>query len=247
MRRRTLIKGLAALAPAIGIGNALAQGPGSAAKTCRLITQDITGPYAVDSVPLRSNIVEDQAGTPLTLNFQVMDTFTCQPLAGAMVSIWHANAEGLYSGVENTMLSADMKPAGDRIDTRGQSFLRGMQITDADGRASFRTIYPGWYYPRPTHAHVVVTPPDFGEVATTQLYFPNEVCDVAYLAEPYAHRGANPDRSDPSKDSPADSSDAGDLWLDLNKQGDGYVANHNLGVTFYGDNFGELTDFYRQS
>jgi hypothetical protein len=39
--------------------------PPPAARTCRLITQDIAGPYAVDGVPMRADITEGQAGTPL--------------------------------------------------------------------------------------------------------------------------------------------------------------------------------------
>jgi hypothetical protein len=38
---------------------------------------------------------------------------------------------------------------------------------------------------------------------------------------------------------------AGDLWLNLKKTGDGYQAAHELGVVFYGDMFGPLTDHYR--
>ena len=51
MDRRTLLKGLAALAPVMGVRSVLADHhkKGSLpAKTCRLITQDITGPYMVD-------------------------------------------------------------------------------------------------------------------------------------------------------------------------------------------------------
>jgi protocatechuate 3,4-dioxygenase beta subunit len=93
----------------------------------------------------------------------------------------------------------------------------------------------------------VVVPPDYGEVLTTQLYFPDETCDQAYQAEPYAARGPNPARTDPRADSPTDSSDAEDLWLDLHRDGAGWVAAHNLGVTFYGQEFGDLPSFYRQS
>jgi len=247
MKRRTLIKGLAALAPAAGIGRLVAQEAPGAASTCRLITPDIAGPYAVENVPVRADITEGQAGTPLQLEFRVVDSFKCAPLAGALVSIWHANAEGLYSGVQNIMLSADQNSTGERIDTRGQTFLRGLQKTDADGRVRFATIFPGWYFPRPVHAHVVVVPPDYGEVMTTQLYFPDATCDLAFQAGPYAARGPNPARTDPSTDSPGDSSDAADLWLDLQRDGDGWVARHTIGVTFYGDEFGELPALYRQS
>jgi len=250
MKRRTLITGLAALAPVTGIGRLVAnESPGAsgAARTCRLITQDIRGPYGVDNVPVRADIREGQAGVPLRLDFLVVDSSSCAPLAGALVSIWHANAAGLYSGVENVMLSADEHSTGERIDMRGQMFLRGVQESDAEGRVRFTTIFPGWYYPRPVHAHVLVAPPDYGEVTTTQLYFPDADCDAAYRAEPYAARGPNPARRDASMDSPGDSSDAPDLWLDLRRDGDGWAAAHTLGVTFYGDEFGELPAFYRQS
>jgi protocatechuate 3,4-dioxygenase beta subunit len=240
--------GLAALAPLAGAKRAFAETPVSdAARTCQLISQDIAGPYRTADVPIRADIATGQVGTPLSLNFQVIDSFECQPIAGAKVSIWHCNAEGLYSGVNNLMLSADGKSAGSAVDTRDQNFLRGTQITDAEGRVTFKTIYPGWYYPRATHAHIMVFPPDFGEVATTQLYFPDDVCDQAYQAEHYAHRGPNPVRTDPTVHSPGDGTDEGDLWLDLRRDGGGYVADHNLGVTFYGKNFGELPEFYRQS
>jgi protocatechuate 3,4-dioxygenase beta subunit len=161
MDRRALIKGLAALAPMLSASRLFAETPtGDATKSCRLITQDIAGPYRTADVTLRSDITDGQVGTPLTLNFQVVDTFGCQPLEGALVSIWHANAGGLYSGVQNVMLGVEMAPEGGAIDTTGQNFLRGTQRTDSDGRVTFSTIFPGWYRPRPTHAHIMVFPPD---------------------------------------------------------------------------------------
>jgi protocatechuate 3,4-dioxygenase beta subunit len=247
MDRRALIKGLAALAPMLGASRLFAETPkGDATKSCRLITQDIAGPYRTADVPLRSDITAGQPGTPLTLNFQVVDSFRCQPLAGALVSIWHANAGGLYSGVRNVMLGAGMAPEGGAIDTTDQNFLRGTQQTDSDGRVTFNTIFPGWYRPRATHAHIMVFPPDYGEVATTQLYFPDQVCDLAYQGEHYAKRGPNPIRTDPKAFSPNDGTDAEDLWLDLRRTANGFEASHQLGVTFYGGMFGELPEFYRQ-
>jgi protocatechuate 3,4-dioxygenase beta subunit len=247
MDRRALIKGLAALAPLLGARRLMAETPaGDATKSCRLITQDLAGPYRTKDVPQRSDITGGQPGTPLTLNFQVVGSFSCQPLEGALVSIWHANASGLYSGVRNVMLGPDMTPEGGAIDTTADNFLRGIQRTDSQGRVTFKTIYPGWYRPRATHLHVMVSPPDYGEVATTQLYFPDEVCDVAYQGEHYAKRGPNPIRTDPKAYSPTDGTDAWDLWLDLRQTAEGFEASHQLGVTFYGGMFGELPDFYRQ-
>ena len=40
--------------------------------------------------------------------------------------------------------------------TDQETFLRGVQITDASGRVAFETIYPGWYQGRDTHIHLQV-------------------------------------------------------------------------------------------
>ncbi len=253
MQRRSLITGLAALAG--GLAGAFnprrlfaQESTGSAlgAGACQLTTHDVTGPFHVDAYPDASNIIAGQAGVPLTLNFQVINVMTCEPLPGARVIIWHSNNEGIYSGVVNVPLAADGRPTGERLDHTGDNFHRGMQTTDENGRAQFVTAFPGWYFPRETHIHLKVLPPDFGEEATTQLYFTNEICDEVYAREGYKHRGPNPTRVSPGDPSPLFSTEAGDLWLDIRKDGDGYVADKELGVVFYGGMFGPLTDYYKQ-
>jgi uncharacterized protein (TIGR03437 family) len=42
------------------------------------------------------------------------------------------------------------------VNTSGQKFLRGYQITDSNGQVQFTTIYPGWYSGRTIHIHVRV-------------------------------------------------------------------------------------------
>jgi protocatechuate 3,4-dioxygenase beta subunit len=37
-----------------------------------------------------------------------------------------------------------------------QTYLRGIQTTDASGQVHFTTIYPGWYQGRATHIHIEV-------------------------------------------------------------------------------------------
>lgn len=249
MQRRKLIAGLAGLAGGLSLSRLQAQenAPSAiGAGSCKLITQDVTGPFHIDHYPDRSNIIGGQKGVPLTLNFQVIDVMTCQPLPGANVIIWHANSEGYYSGVENLLLNADGTAQTEKLDLREENFHRGLQTSDDQGRVQFVTSFPGWYFPRTTHLHLKVYPPDFGEEATTQLYFRNEICDEVYATEDYRHRGPNPTRRSPGDESPIFSFNASDLWLNIEKTGEGYRANHELGVIFYGKMFGDLPDSYRQ-
>ena len=80
---------------------------------------------------------------PLTLKVRVIDVKRCRPLHSAAVDIWHCDAGGLYS---------DEASNG----TAGQTYLRGVQLTNKKGWATFRTIYPGHYTGRATHIHMKV-------------------------------------------------------------------------------------------
>jgi protocatechuate 3,4-dioxygenase beta subunit len=55
----------------------------------------------------------------------------------ASVGVWHADGSGLYSAFERQGGSRD-------IDTTGETFLCGIQNTDAGGVALMTSIYPGW-------------------------------------------------------------------------------------------------------
>ena len=112
--------------------------------SCVLTAEATEGPYYLDLDRLRSDITEDREGRALQLNFTVQDAAACEPIPGATVEIWHADATGAYSGFEAGGSSAS------------STFLRGGQPTDRSGRASFRTIYPGWYQGRAPHIHVKV-------------------------------------------------------------------------------------------
>ena len=103
-------------------------------------------------MPNRSDIRSDpsdgsvQQGIPLNLILHVydVDNGSCTPLKGARVDIWHANYQGIYSGVKDQ-------------DTLGKKFLRGYQVTDDNGIVRFTTFYPGWYQGRAIHIHVKVS------------------------------------------------------------------------------------------
>ncbi len=118
----------------------------------------------------RSDIRENRAGVLLTVTLTIVDVGNgCAPIAGAQVQIWHCDAGGVYSEYANAM------NAGSTTTT----YLRGVQVTDAAGRVTFTTIYPGWYTPRATHVHVQIYN---GTVLkkTTQLGFPDAVNATVY-------------------------------------------------------------------
>jgi protocatechuate 3,4-dioxygenase beta subunit len=148
---------------------------------CFLTPQSIEGPYYLDPRLVRVQIAEDRTGIPLRVDLRVIDGATCKPSERARIDIWHADAQGIYSGYERQ---------GDKQDlsTVGQKFLRGTQFTDSEGAVSFETIYPGWYVGRATHIHFKVLLDD-RDVLTGQMYFPDAVNEFIYANIPaYAGR-----------------------------------------------------------
>ena len=137
----------------------------------------ILGPYYLpDQVKLGSTCQlpkrDDEQGIPLVLEGQVRD-IDGTPLGGSEVDIWHADADGYYSGF------APHLPDGN---------LRGVVVTDEEGRFEIHTMQPapyqiptdgptgqlieaaGWHPWRPAHLHIQVRAEGHRPV-TTQLYF----------------------------------------------------------------------------
>ncbi len=110
---------------------------------CVLTPEQEEGPFYIDLAQVRRDIVENRPGVPLALALTVVDSDTCEPIRDAAVDVWHCDALGVYSG----------EPAEN---TEGETYLRGMQLTDGSGQAEFATIYPGQYPGRTTHIHVKV-------------------------------------------------------------------------------------------
>lgn len=79
-------------------------------------------------------------------------------------------------------------------DGTGQTFLRGLQTTDASGKVTFQTVYPGWYAGRTTHIHVEVFV-NGASVKTTQVAFPEDITAQVYASGVYAAKGQNPTRN----------------------------------------------------
>lgn len=121
------------------------------------------------------------------------------------------------------------------------TYLRGVQLTDADGTAEFGTIYPGWYFGRAIHIHLKVYTGGTvgaqytgGHVCHTgQLFLPEEISDAVVASKLYAdHRGQRTRQDD---DNIFHSAHGTGLILSLDQSDkrrieDGFVAKAVLGV-----------------
>lgn len=173
---------------------------GGTTGSCTRVAEETNGPFPSDGSNTNNGVLKDcltdarvirrdvrsdfdgsntQAGTPLTLTMNLLDVNgSCGVLSGYYVYIWHCSARGSYSQYSGSM------NGGDYAD---RTWLRGVQITDANGQISFTTIFPGRYSGRATHIHFEVYPADAGVgtsahqkskvIATSQLAFPTSVTD----------------------------------------------------------------------
>ena len=144
---------------------------------CAVTPTETAGPFPSLTDLFRSDIREGKAGTVLTLTLRVVNAnSSCSPVSGANVEIWHVDAAGNYSQYGSQT---------------AQTYLRGIQTTNASGEVTFTTIYPGWYQGRATHIHAEVT---IGGVSrkVTQIAFPESVNSTVYGTGAYASRGSNP-------------------------------------------------------
>jgi protocatechuate 3,4-dioxygenase beta subunit len=159
---------------------------GTGTASCVVTAALTEGPYFVDERLNRSDIRSDPVtgavsqGLLLDLTFNVsrVADSACTPLTGAYLDVWHADASGVYS---------DVSGAG-----AGRRFLRGYQITDADGIARFTTIYPGWYTGRAVHIHFklrLFTGSTTTYEFTSQFFFDESLTDVVHALNPYSSKG----------------------------------------------------------
>ena len=167
-------------ASSISNGNSSTTTGGTTSGSCSVIPSETEGPYPDRTGMInnpafyRQDITEGRPGTPLTLALTVVSAANgCAPVANATIEVWQCDAAGAYS--EYTV-------AG--------TFLRGLQRTDANGVATFNTIYPGWYTGRAPHIHLEVFV-NGASVKTTQMAFPEDVSRAVYSQGVYASRGTN--------------------------------------------------------
>lgn len=153
--------------------------PDDDAPTCEPTADNIEGPFYKAGAPHRATLATARdAGERLVIAGTVLGT-NCQPIADAVLDVWHADARGGY-------------------DNDGWG-MRGRMKTDAKGRWQVSTIVPGRYLNgrryRPTHVHVKLRAPGH-RALTTQLYFAGDPYNdgddfiVPSLIMQHAKRGA---------------------------------------------------------
>jgi protocatechuate 3,4-dioxygenase beta subunit len=185
------------------------------------------GPYYVDEELNRSDIRSDpsdgsvKSGALLALTFTVsrLASNTCSALEGAIVDVWHCDALGVYS---------DVSDAG--FNTVGKKFLRGYQVTDANGMAKFTTIYPGWYSGRAVHIHFKIRSAAGASSTyefTSQLFFDDALTDQVHAPQPYAAKGQRDTRN---ANDGIYNQGGSQLLLTVNQSSSGYTANFDIAL-----------------
>ena len=109
---------------------------------CVLIPGETAGPFPLDLTDnqtfFRQDVREDRTGVRHDLKIRIIGLENCLPMPNVRVNIWHCDKDGLYSGYQTQV---------------GETYLRGYQITDANGEVNFITVFPGWYNGRICHIH----------------------------------------------------------------------------------------------
>ncbi|MDX2247778.1 MAG: T9SS type A sorting domain-containing protein [Bacteroidia bacterium] len=196
MNRRNVFKNLAAIgvgtmlpfskaaATSLKILSASRLPKGLSSVDCVLVPSETRGPYPLDlssnTSMFRQAINETKTGVPFTLKLNLVNINNdCAPIPSARVDVWHCDKDGVYSGYQ--------QPGANTV---GQTFCRGIQLTDANGQVTFTTVYPGWYAGRITHIHFEIYLNSVLSV-TSQVAFPQTTTSEVYNSTLYAAKGQN--------------------------------------------------------
>ncbi|HSI17501.1 MAG TPA: intradiol ring-cleavage dioxygenase [Sphingomonas sp.] len=148
--------------------------PADGTNTSSGSTSNVLTVSGIQRSDIRSSFIST---TNVATGVQVVITLTlvnvnasCAPLAGYAVYLWHCDRSGLYS-----LYSAPT-----------ESYLRGVQVTDASGQVTFTTIFPACYSGRWPHMHFEIfsslsTATSGGySVLTSQLAMPTALCNTIF-------------------------------------------------------------------
>ncbi|HWA90626.1 MAG TPA: hypothetical protein VG889_11360 [Rhizomicrobium sp.] len=110
-------------------------------------------------------------GVPVKLKLTIVNSSAeCAPLAGYAVYAWQCDRDAKYS----------------LYTIKDESYLRGVQVSDANGELVFKTIFPACYPGRYPHIHLEIfeslaaATNGHAAVSTTQLALPAATCKEVY-------------------------------------------------------------------
>jgi protocatechuate 3,4-dioxygenase beta subunit len=156
---------------------------GNSATDCVTNPSETAGPFPTKDPASYAiqDIKAGKSGVNLTANITIKNKNTgCGALKGAIVDIWHCDADGNYSEYGSLTSS---------------HFLRGRQTSDANGLVSFNTIFPGWYNGRAVHIHVHIYNATGKSLLVTQIAFPAVVCDTVFTTATSFYKKGKADTS----------------------------------------------------
>jgi protocatechuate 3,4-dioxygenase beta subunit len=244
--RRNVLRWMvrASLLPLVGCGGGSEgssdAGSDSGVSSCSKIPEETQGPYPGDgsngpnalalSGIVRSDIrasiggasgVAD--GVPLTVELTLVNSNgACAALSGYAVYLWHCNRSGLYS-----LYSAGVT---------GENYLRGVQVTDSNGKVSFISIFPACYSGRWPHIHFEIYPSvgaatsAAGKIATSQLALPKSACDAVYATSGYSGSASNLAQVSLSSDNVFSDGSSTQVASMAGSVASGYAASLTVGV-----------------
>ncbi len=178
-----------------GAGLLSLSGLPAVALECAALPWETAGPYPADGTNSRSGqlvnalsqegiirqdlrtsfgpLIGEADGVQLDLELTLLDADGCTRLAGHAIYIWHCDAEGRYS----------------LYDITNANYLRGVGVSDVEGKVRFTTIFPGCYDGRWPHIHFEVfkslEEAISGEnaVLTAQMALPQTEAAVVYASD----------------------------------------------------------------
>ncbi len=172
---------------------------------CAESAEETAGPFPIKTPAdyVRENIIGNKTGVPLMITLNIQNTNNgCAALSGVFVDIWHCDAQGNYSQYSGQLDG----------DFTNENFCRGRQTTDANGNASFISIFPGWYPGRTPHIHLEVLSSTGSSLLVTQISWPEDISNTVYAQQGYNGNA------------------------DTNNSNDGIVSNANLADSLTGNN-----------
>lgn len=156
---------------------------------CTLVPSETAGPFPLDlsgnQAMFRSDVRESEAGVQLDQKLKIIGAENCLPMPNCRVDIWHCNAHGYYSGFTTNAHNGVQNHVG-------ETWLRGIQMTDANGEVTFTTIFPGYYPGRIVHIHFQIFLSSVLQV-TSQLTYPLAEKNALLTSNsPYSAYGQDP-------------------------------------------------------